>query len=237
METKIIPKIIHQIWIGPNKEPSVWIDTIRKDYIKTHQDFEYKLWNDINILEFWDKYPDIKIVYDLEKTWNGKSDILRYIILYEYGGIYIDADSVWVNNKNFNDLIINSKGFFAAYENENTKSLVGGVIGTYKNNHIFINILDHIKNYIYQDGNVVTRKFIRLSKLKGASTLLGPKLFDKYANNSDITIFPTNFFYPISWHGINDSEQHKKMQIPLESYLFQYGYSTNNFSSQFNTFI
>jgi hypothetical protein len=49
--------------------------------------------------------------------------------------------------------------------------------------------------------------------------------------NKNITIFPSIYFYPISWHNINDCEFHKKIELPKESYTFQYGYTTNNLST------
>ena len=30
----MIPKIIHQIWLGPNKRPDIWMNTWKIDYIK-----------------------------------------------------------------------------------------------------------------------------------------------------------------------------------------------------------
>lgn len=43
-----------------------------------------------------------------------------------------------------------------------------------------------------------------------------------------ITIFPSHYFYPIHWHGIKDANLHNKINLPNDSYMFQYGISTNN---------
>lgn len=51
-------------------------------------------WNDDNIKDILNKYPKIEQMYNAEKEWCGKADLLRYIILFEYGGIYIDADGI-----------------------------------------------------------------------------------------------------------------------------------------------
>ena len=230
----MIPKLIHQIWIGPNKEPTKWTNTIKNDYIQAYPDYEYKLWNESNIDELFTEFPNIKIVYNLEKTWHGKSDILRYLILYHYGGIYIDADSVWLNNKNFDDLINKCCGFFAAKENSGT--IVNGVIGSYKNNKIFIKILKHIEGMIInKDGKITNRsKQYYIDKIlhAGVSKVIGPGLFNRYVKDEEITIFPTHYFYPKCWHGITDSDYHLKNEINEESFLFQYGYTTNNFEKK-----
>jgi mannosyltransferase OCH1-like enzyme len=54
----MIPKIIHQIWIGSKKKPDIWIDTFKKDYINDNPDWDYKLWDDENILELFDEFPN-----------------------------------------------------------------------------------------------------------------------------------------------------------------------------------
>lgn len=223
----MIPKIIHQIWIGPKPEPIKWTNTIKIDYISKHPEYEYKLWNEANIEELFIDFPNIKIIYDLETTWNGKSDLLRYLILYYYGGIYIDADSVWINDKNFDELIDGSCGFFAA--KEYADNLVGGVIGTYKNNEVFVKILKHIESYIIsKNGTIKPEQYTNKRKIYGVCKTIGPIIFNHFAKNEKITVFPTHYFYPISWHGITDTDYHLKNELPKDSFLFQYGYSTNN---------
>ena len=218
-----IPHVIHQIWIGPDPEPTMWTDTFRKDYLSANPDFSYKLWNNDNINELFTDFPIYKKVYDIEKTWNGKSDILRYLILYLYGGIYIDADSVWLG-RSMNDLL-NCK-IFAGIE-PNTNVITGGVIGSVKGNKLFLDIIKHIENYIISNGNIKYYKYKRLRSFEGASKILGPTLFNKYANGN-ITVYPSHYFYPITWHGITDINYHKTHKISAKSYMFQYGYTTNN---------
>ena len=93
---KKIPKIVHQIWIGENKRPDIWMDTVKKfcnDY-----GYEYKLWDDntvntLNLInkQYYDMEPQIHLN---KKNYQLKADILRYELLYSFGGIYIDADIV-----------------------------------------------------------------------------------------------------------------------------------------------
>ena len=49
----MIPKIIHQIWLGPNKRPDIWMNSWKINYIKKHPDWTYKLWTEkeINMLQ------------------------------------------------------------------------------------------------------------------------------------------------------------------------------------------
>ncbi|CAE7942699.1 unnamed protein product [Symbiodinium sp. KB8] len=41
-----IPKVIHQIWIGPKEPPCLWIDTFRVEYLAAHPDWSFHLWSD-----------------------------------------------------------------------------------------------------------------------------------------------------------------------------------------------
>jgi inositol phosphorylceramide mannosyltransferase catalytic subunit len=222
----MIPKIIHQIWIGPNPEPTIWTNTFKNDYLAQYPHYEYKLWNETNIDTLFVEFPNIKIIYDLEPTWNGKSDLLRYLILYYYGGIYIDADSVWLNNKNFDSLIDASCGFFAA--NDYANSITGGVIGSFKGNKVFINILKHIESYIISRTGIVTPRFYLNKRTHhGVCKVIGPIIFNHFAKDEPITLFPTHYFYPLDWHGITDDQYHLNNNLPKDSFTFQFGYSTN----------
>ena len=84
----IIPKIIHQVWVGGNELPAIY-----KFYQKTckdlHPDWEYKLWTDKEV-ENWDF--ENKDLYNHTRNYAEKSDILRHQILKDFGGVYIDID-------------------------------------------------------------------------------------------------------------------------------------------------
>jgi hypothetical protein len=242
----MIPKIIHQIWIGPKKRPDIWIDTFRIDYINKNPEYQYILWTEDNIEPLFNDFPIYRLVYDIEPTYNGKSDILRYLILYIHGGIYIDADSVWINDKSFDTLLeqVNESDVFVGKSPDNLEqltkkdikyenSICGGVMGTSKNNPLMRLLIDGIDKYIIRDwGNqkIAKQDYTRKRRIYGVCELIGPLYLNRTLINHNITIFPSIYFYPISWHNINNCEHHTKMDLPEESYTFQYGYSTNNLS-------
>ena len=82
-----IPKIIHQIWIGPKPIPINMIKTWKDK----HPDFEHILWNKEEIKKRNMEFKCQKRIDEMEE-WCGKADIMRIEILYKYGGIYIDTD-------------------------------------------------------------------------------------------------------------------------------------------------
>ena len=235
----MIPKIIHQIWIGPKKRPDIWINTFRIDYINKNPEYQYFLWTEDNIDTLFNDFPIYRLVYDLETTYNGKSDILRYLILYIHGGIYIDADSVWINDKSFDTLLeqVNESDVFAGKSPDNLDSstrkekkykntICGGIMGSSKNNPLMRLLIDGIEKYT----KISKEDYTKRRMVHGVCELIGPLYLHRTIASQNITIFPSIYFYPRSWHNINDCELHTKIDLPIESYTFQYGYSTNNLS-------
>lgn len=96
-----IPKIIHFIWIGPKPFPRESVENIRT-WIAKHPDWTIKFWTDrdrplphkqmqmnrVQDLQFIKLYD----CYKKSDNYAEKSDLLRYEILYQEGGIYVDHD-------------------------------------------------------------------------------------------------------------------------------------------------
>ena len=86
--TPKIPKLLHQIWLGP-KMPPGYFATFRDKWMALHPDWEYKLWTDADIREL---NPDLADLIDQSPNYAEKSDILRSEILDRLGGVYFDVD-------------------------------------------------------------------------------------------------------------------------------------------------
>lgn len=102
-DTKIDPKnrrqlIIHQIYgvFRDNKPLSdfpLFVDS-KKAWMKVAKDagYRYKLWNDDMCTELINKYPEFKKMYNSVKYPVMRADIIRFLILYDEGGMYVDMD-------------------------------------------------------------------------------------------------------------------------------------------------
>ncbi len=207
-----VPKIIHQIWIGPYTPPWKWINSFKIDFKNQFPDWEYKLWREEDIAQLKMRNLDL---YQHEDVYSGKSDILRYELLYQFGGIYIDADSEWLNNKPLNELLhkTNALGVFAGKEDE--VMLAAGVIGSSKNNPIIYLIIKLLHLTFFKT---------RIQKKYPTWIALGPRFFSEVIKYFTITKFPTHFFYPVSW--LQNNFLIDTTQFP-ESYMMQYGYTSN----------
>jgi mannosyltransferase OCH1-like enzyme len=175
-----IPKIIHQIWIGPLPAPKfmhTWKDI--------HPDYEYLLWNNERIKEL---FPLVnQHLYDLyehnDEAWSARSDILRFEIMYRYGGIYVDADTICLRHLEGDFL---DKDFFAAYINEKIRKdrIATGVMGGIKGHPLIKHCIEELNTY---------------KKTKRPAALyLGPAFFTDIVKkyNFKIYILPSYYFYP-----------------------------------------
>lgn len=240
-----IQKIIHQIWLGTNAPPTEWIQTV-KDFAKDY-DYEYKLWTEDNVDTLdWAAIPGLRREYGkFKKEMAGRADIIRLMALYQHGGIYIDADSVIMKPAKFAAFLNKNKaGVFFGWEKiasshtkklgdlgkelRGTKRLVAnGLIGGAAKHAFIKKLLDGmISNAEREAGEAAWRRVgpLYVSRVYFASKAEFP----------DVRIYPMKYFYPRHWKGITDPELHKKVKIPKESMLFQYGYTTNHFDRHFN---
>ena len=82
----MIPKTIHQIWLGDQSQrPSPLMETWKEK----NPTWEHKIWTEKNM-------PKLRCQKQFEamKDLPGRADILRYELLFNEGGFYVDADSV-----------------------------------------------------------------------------------------------------------------------------------------------
>lgn len=107
----MIPKIIHNIWLQGYDDLS---NTIKLQYSKIKKinpEWEFIIWDNAMIEKLLKKYPSIYDKYKNSASYNSinqnliKSDIARYIIMKEYGGLYYDIE--YTCNNSFNSLFDN----------------------------------------------------------------------------------------------------------------------------------
>lgn len=90
-ETPRIPKIIHQIWIGNRPIPRL-CEKYRQTWVQHHPDWEYKFWTDQEIGDYRFANRNLELLFQKSTKIGEKVDILRYDILYQFGGLYVDVD-------------------------------------------------------------------------------------------------------------------------------------------------
>jgi inositol phosphorylceramide mannosyltransferase catalytic subunit len=208
----MIPNIIHQIWIGPNTRPDIWMDTVRKF---CHEfGYQYKLWDNDAAARF----PlENRATYNKVKEYCGKADILRYEILHKYGGVYIDADSVILKGDKLHKIISDFDddcGF--GYEIDNER-ICNGVILAKEGSQFLKHCID----------NISSRDVLSYQPWVSIGPMYITELYNKYKDQLKVKTYARTIFYPRQWQGVDQIDLHQYTHIPEESVMFQYGYSTN----------
>lgn len=207
----MIPKIIHQIWIGDqSKKP----EKIMNTWKLKHPDWEYKIWTEENLPSLKNKKQ-----FDQMEELAGKADILRYELLYNYGGVYIDADTICLNPLDESFLTNDS---FTCWENEyvTTGLIHNGHLGSCPNNELMKELIHHIslQDQIY---------FGPLHAWK----VTGPVLLTNMVNKlryTKLRIYPSYYFIPEHFSGVshyykNDKSYGKHLNGSTPNSKFTYG--------------
>jgi len=173
-----IPKIIHQIWLGsePPQDIQQCISTVREK----NPDYRYYLWDDNSIedLVFLNKQL-------LQRTTNlgQKSDIIRYAVLKQFGGVYLDTDFIAV--KSFDSLL--HLDFFTGIAYDAYPTMFNGLIGCTRD-HKFLEQLNNIQEIQTGSGTAVID-----STGPGFMT---KKIFDNFYLLDKFVALPVTYFYP-----------------------------------------
>jgi len=131
-----IPTTIHFIWIGPRPFPRESVENVRT-WMAKHPDWTFCFWTDrqrptpcpgMQIRFVQDlKFLKLKPCYNTSDNFGEKSDLLRYEILYQEGGVYVDHDVVCF--KDF-DALNKSYDFYCGIDMPYSSSLPSCVFTT-----------------------------------------------------------------------------------------------------------
>jgi mannosyltransferase OCH1-like enzyme len=182
-----IPRIIHQIWLGPKSLPPEH-QAYRDSWKKHHPDWSYKLWRDADAAAF--NFMNKK-AYETATNYGEKSDILRYAILYEWGGIYADDDFECLASF---DSLAATCTFFAGVEPSRSRfSISNAVIGCVPGNPLMKECLlgvHHKPNF---------KNSIREVLARSGPTYFTRTVVQAIKNGScgDLRILPMEVLYPL----------------------------------------
>lgn len=182
-EMETIPKIIHQIWIGPKEMPKEDIETWKK----MNPSFEHKLWTEKEIdklgLENRKQYEE----YYRKKEFSGCSNIVRAQLLRDFGGIYIDADMKCTNTiENAPFMAWDFVTIFAVDTDTRLNNAPLGCVPGHK----------YLIEYVKRQGE--------LKKLSPSFAYSGPALLTEIVKDND-KVLPAYAFAPIFHSGYKNN--------------------------------
>jgi mannosyltransferase OCH1-like enzyme len=154
---------------------------LMRTWSSMHPDWEYTIWTDAS--KGWANQSQIDLMPEL----CGKADLMRYEILMEHGGIFVDADSKCVQSLDGRFL---EPECWAAYENE--KKAPGMIANGYLGAERGCDLMREM---------VVACSRARVTDMP-AWKCVGPVLFTRVAkNHPELTIFPARSLMPRHWTG------------------------------------
>jgi mannosyltransferase OCH1-like enzyme len=177
--TVVIPRIIHQIWLGPNPLPAqdaVYVESWKR----LHPDWEHRLWTEENLPD--DVRPEVR---ERLRVPAERSDLLRLELIVRYGGVYADTDFEALRPL---DPYLEGVDLFAAYLREAFED--GSDLPARINNAIFGAIPQH---------PVLVRALAEARPREAYGydkNAVGPMFLDRMLQGSGATFFERRLFYP-----------------------------------------
>lgn len=143
----MIPKIIHQIWVGPYRVPKRE-QKLMMEIKNIHSDWTHMYWTDENVKSL--NMPEhIQKSYDFwveRDDYVAQADILRLFVVKKFGGIYLDIDFKVVSPNGFNDIdLLSYDAFFCYHDTDNiVETFPNGIFGSSVDSKIFSYLCDNI---------------------------------------------------------------------------------------------
>ena len=183
----MIPKKLHVIWVG---DESLRPDNCIATWRERHPDWEFRLWGNRDLAEHgWTNAAHMRAM--ARKELNGVADMMRWEILYDEGGVVVDADSVCV--RRLDDWLLECEAF-ACWENEIERPglIAAGYVGSVPANPFFGQIVLDIEQADSVTGDLAWRTV-------GPLRLTSAHRQHRYDR---LTILPSHFFIPEHFTGL-----------------------------------
>jgi inositol phosphorylceramide mannosyltransferase catalytic subunit len=173
-----IPRIFHRIWLGADPMPAEF-EAFGKSWEHYHPNWKCRLWSDRNIPPLRNRW-----VFDQSTSLAARANVLRYEVLLDHGGVYIDTD--FECKRNLEPLIREVECFAARQHDGMINNAIIGSTPGHPLIRTIIERLDSEARYTFDEIPSVTQS--------------GPYFFTRIAQNfPGITIFPPELFYPYEW--------------------------------------
>lgn len=188
----MIPKVINQIYIGGelSSQEKKW----RQTWIDLNPDWEVLLWTERELggLIFRNE-PAFKYC----KSIASKVDIIRYELLYQFGGLYIDTDFECLKPIT---PFLKDREFVACKQNPNGPSVCNAFIACTPKHRVMHDIVYGIEKRCKTHGN------------KGCVEKFGPGYITDIIDKQ--YIFPSKYVYPFMWTNKHDPSDDLKIIYP-----------------------
>ncbi|SFS19547.1 glycosyltransferase family 32 protein [Yoonia litorea] len=178
-----IPKRLGHIWIGPKPAPVNWMNT----WPEKHPDWEYTVYDNDFLTGFPFRLRKQINEYFWRGLYAGVQDMMRYEILYRFGGFMADADAICLHPV---DELLDQKRAYTVYDRPETDKFRGvcPILACEPGNPFVGKIIETLAS--------VPPEALRKAEVSTGNRFLMSKIREWQPNEDDLKIWPTHYFVP-----------------------------------------
>lgn len=179
-----IPRLIQHVWPGTDPfRPKfhAW----RASWMRFNPDYSMRFWN-LNNLPYEQFDPMLTKIIKSNLCFVAKSDLLRYVMLYLYGGIYVDTDMECM--KNFDPLLKTSSFAGEGFPHD---GIPNAILACEPGNEVFKDAFKLVADSIVRQWEIWNDPKRLYKDADGSMN----KLVDSHFRKLE-TIYPREYFYP-----------------------------------------
>jgi hypothetical protein len=188
----IIPRIFHFIWLNSTTAPASVEKNIRL-WKELHPNWQIRLWTNASINNAGFTFYNRADFENTSRSARQISDVLRYDIIYQYGGIYVDLDFEPLKNI---EALLHGLQAFVVYEDE--FFICNGIFGAIPGHELTERLVTQLNlNLVeYENGTVnqqtgphyMTRQ-IQIMQAEQKTTM-----------KNGFQMFSPHIFFPVTWY-------------------------------------
>ena len=180
----MIQRLLHHVWPGVDvfrPKFHAW----RASWMRFNPDYSMRFWN-LDNLPYDRMTPEAVRLAKSNLCYVAKADLLRYVILYLFGGIYVDTDMEC--KKNFDPLLKTSSFAGEGFPHD---GIPNAIMACEPGNTIFGEVIEVVSKSIINEWEIWNDPKRLYKDADGSMN----KLVDSHFRKLE-TIYPREYFYP-----------------------------------------
>lgn len=181
-----IPRRLGHIWIGPKPAPEQWMQT----WPERHPDWEYTIYDNDFLTGYPFRLRHLINEYFWRGYYAGVQDMMRYEILYEFGGFMADADAICKHP--IDELLTDPSKAYTVWDRFEDDPLraVCPILACPPRHPFLKRVIDELAQLGPSD--------LRKPEVSTGNRFLGRLLREHDPDQKSVTIWPMHYFLP--WH-------------------------------------
>ena len=216
------PKIIHQIWIGPNSTDAPVPDRFlefQNSWRRHCPEWELRVWSGSQVLDLIENdFPEYLLFYRSLPQTVLQADIARLMILSRHGGLYVDLDFELLRSMEpllrEGAVIVGRESGGMGYYMRGRDFVMNALIASLPEHPVWRELLARIV------ADYRPRRFGELPEvyvIRRVIMLFDDTLENRAASHGDVVIYPSEVLYPAK-QVVRSVEERRRLAAQLGSY-------------------